>query len=147
MLPAKLDYLFVAEFKDGTRYYQDKRDRSLVEPLTRSAFYDVQQRLDEVTKFSLVGGGREHTVFLYDGHFETDGEIIVSHPSLGDLTKRRLIYFRRCEQTVKAGQAMPPKVVGYFIGWQANDEHGRNQQMVLEIPPLGLGRAKPKTKH
>ncbi len=141
-LPAHLDYLFIADFKDGTRIYQDKRDCSRIEPLTRSAFWDVQQRIAEVIRFTLgsVDGQRLHFVDLRDGHFETDGEIILN--PYGALTDYRLVYFRRVEEVFEAGARSYPRIVGYFFGWQANDEHGKNFQMMLEIPPLGLGGAR-----
>jgi hypothetical protein len=144
MLPAPLDYLFTAEFSDGTKLHQDRHDRSRVEPLTRSAFYDVLQRIAEVRRFSIESRDRRHlhVVDLTTGHFETDGQIICN--PYGQLTNYRVIYFRRCEQGFEQGWVMRPKIVAYFIGWQANDAQGRNQQMTLEIPPLGLGGSRLK---
>jgi hypothetical protein len=139
MLPAKLDYLFVADFKDGSRYFQTPADASVVHPLTKSAFWDVLQRLDEVKQFTLTDRHRqhEHSVFLDDGHFTTDGRIIAPDPGVGPLHNFRLIYFRRCQQRTEGGFHCRPEIVAYFIGWQANDPAGKNFKMMLQIKPLG----------
>jgi len=142
MLPPKLDYLFVADFQDGSRYFQTPADASVVHPLTRSAFWDVLQRFEEVKQFTLIDrhGQHEHTVNLDDGHFKTDGKIIPCPRN--DLHNFRLIYFRRTEQKLEQEVRKhhpKPYVVGYFIGWQANDPTDQNYKMVLEIPPLGRG--------
>lgn len=135
MLPAKLTYLFVADFKDGSRYFQNESDTSMSHPLTKSGFWDVLQRLDQVTKFTLTDSVHEHSVFLDDGHFKTDGEILVSPHK--ELTNYRLIYYRRCQQIVSNGLLERPKIVAYFLGWQANDFQGKNFQMLLRVPPSG----------
>ena len=142
MTPSRLDYLFVSDFKDGSRYFQTPADASVVHPLTRSAFFDVCQRLEDVKQFTLVDrhNQHEHTVFLEDGHFKTDGRIIPCPRS--DLINFRLIYVRRCQipqgMNVYEVDHEYNRVVAYFIGWQANQiRTGQNFQMLLEIPPLG----------
>ena len=137
MLPPKLDYLFIADFNDRSRYFQTPQDVSREHPLTRSAFWDVAQRLDQVTEFTLIDRHQqhEHTVFLSDGHFKSDGKIIVCPRN--DLNHFRLIYFRRVEHKFENEAQFKPYIVGYFIGWQANDANGRNFQMILQVPPLG----------
>lgn len=143
MLPQKLDFLFVADFFDGSRYFQNPNDASVRHPLTRSAFYDVAQRLDQVKVFTLIDRHRqhEHAVFLEDGHFKSDGHLFLPDPKVGEMFNFRLIYFRRCQVPQVMGARgvdfEPHKVVGYFIGWQANDAAGRNHKLVLRIPPLG----------
>ena len=132
MLPPKLTYLFTARFKDGTVIRQDRRDASQNHPLTRSAFYDVQQRLEEVASFSISDGENEHTVFLDDGHFLSNGSLIVSPH--GELTNYRLIYFRRNHVTLEGGHSVV-HVHRYFIGWHANDAKERHFEMKLEIDP------------
>jgi len=142
MLPAPFDYYFTAELRNGSRIHQDRFDRSKTEPLTRTAFWDVQQRISEVRRFNLISRDKRHLHFvdLLDGHFETDGQVIVS--PYGELTNYRPIYFRRCQQVWEGGVLSYPRIAAYFIGWQANDETGKNFQMSLEIPPLGLGPAR-----
>ncbi len=145
MLPPKFDYLFIADFSDGSRYFQTQADASVVHPLSRSAFWDVKQRLEEVKQFTLIDrhNQHQHTVFLDDGHFKTDGKIIPCPRS--DLTNFRLIYFRRAQQKLEQevrNHHPKPYFVGYFMGWQANRiSDNQNFQMVLEIPPLGMGKA------
>jgi hypothetical protein len=134
MLPPKFEYLFVAEFSDGTKLFQDRQDRSIEQPLTRSAFWDVQQKIargGKLVRFTLCNRRREHTVFLDDGHFKTDGQIICS--PYGQLTNYRVVYFRRCQQVWEDGVLSYPRVTSYFLGWQANDDAGKNFQMALEI--------------
>jgi hypothetical protein len=142
MLPPKLDYLFTATFRDGSVYHQTPADTSVEHPLTKSAFYDVLQRNSDVASFTLIDrhGQHQHTVFLSDGHFTTDGRVIPCPRS--DLTGFRLIYFRRVQHIREGGFQTKPYVQAYFIGWQANDASGKNFQMMLEIPPLGLGKPK-----
>ena len=135
MLSPKLDYLFTARFRDGTVIHQTPQDVSALEPLTRSAFYDVAQRLADVVSFTLTDGKHEHTVFLADGHFKTDGRIIPCPRS--DLINFRLIYFRQMQQAITGTFKHRPEVKLYVIGWQANDATGKNYQMHLEIEPSG----------
>jgi hypothetical protein len=134
MLPPILDYLFIARFKDGTAIHQTRYDVSTLEPLTRSAFYDVLQRLPEVESFTLTKGPREHTVYLKDGHFNSDGRILLNPH--GELTNFRLVYFRRVQQDTTGAHRERPEVKLYFMGWQANDASGKNYQMMLEIDPV-----------
>ncbi len=130
MHPTCFIYHFIARFFDGSIYQQNWSDSSVVHPLTRSAFWDVAQRLTQVRSFTLTNGIREHTVFLNDGHFKTDGREIVSPH--GQLTNYRLIYFRRVQQSIESGN-LTARVAFYFIGWQANDVNGKKYQMMLEI--------------
>lgn len=141
MLPSRFDYLFIARFRNGDECRQTQADASLAHPLTRSAFWDVLQRHADVETFTLVDrhAQHEHTVFLADGHFKTDGEIIpCPRPDLRDF---RVLYFRRCQQVWEGGILSYPRIVAYFIGWQANDADGNGFEMSLQIPPLGLGPA------
>lgn len=76
----KLNYLFEADFADGTTYHQGADDESINHPPDAegngpSAFRDVQDRMDEVKRFHLVHTetGTRYTVDLTDGHFEVNG--------------------------------------------------------------------------
>ena len=129
----KLEYLFTARFRDGSVIHQTPQDVSRLEPLTRSAFYDVLQRLPEVESFTLYNGRTGHTVFLTDGHFNSDGRILVNPH--GELTNFRLIYFRTVSQNMEGDTLKPARVTKYVIGWQANDAKGQNFQMKIEILP------------
>ena len=146
MLPAKLDYLFTAQLSDGSVIVQDRHDRSVTEPLTQSTFYDVRQRIAHVRRFFITSLDTRHLhlVDLTDGHFETDGTILTS--PYGELTNYRVVYFRRCQQILEGGTLLPPRITSYFIGWQANDSTGKNFQMSLEVPALGLGQARVNRK-
>lgn len=149
MLPPKLEYLFVADFADGSRYFQTPADRSVFHPLSKSAWWDVDQRIAEVVKFTLVDihNQHEHSVHLDDGHFISDGTHIPNTKAIdhGELTNYRVIYFRRTQQQIVLGpdgHVKRPFIIGYFIGWQANDVKEKCHKMMIEVPPLGMGQIK-----
>lgn len=135
MLPAKLDYLFTARFKDGSVYRQTLADRSVENPLTRSAYYDVEQRIGEVEEFTLRDRTHEHSVNLVNGHFKTDGQEVVA--ALDGLRDFELKYWRRVQQVLEGNFHQKTEIVGYFIGWVAKDEKGKSWKMIMEIKPSG----------
>ena len=105
----KLDFTFIAEYHNGQIYKQTPEDRSVKEPTTRSAFYDVEQ--EKVKRFSLTGKGHIITVDLTDGHFEVDGNKIYTNPPP---IKLNLLYSQRVLQTI--GELSEKR--RYYIGWQ-----------------------------
>ena len=130
-----LSYLFVCRFKDGTIIQQTAEDVSQKDS-TRSSFYDVMQRLEEVETFTLVKqDDRQHSfmVDLRDGHFEIDGvPFCVSSEELPNNVKFRLIYFHRHQHRVVQGQSLMGEApVQYFIGWQTNLLNGENVQQTI----------------
>jgi hypothetical protein len=75
-MPEKLKYLFVADYKDGSRFTQNDGDVSSVDPL-RSSFYDVLNGhgcppISEMARFSLSGDGHTYSVSLVDGTYTDD---------------------------------------------------------------------------
>ena len=145
-----MKYLFKAEFLDGTTYEQHPNDLSIAGEGFGSSFSDIIERVrnGEVKIFSLIS--KEHTglVDLQDGHFEVDGLLFEVSSDFNNtlLSSYRLIYFRRVRQcsqkivtldnelnpNVEDGE-MTSQIVGFRIGWQANDESGKNYQQILEI--------------
>lgn len=95
----RLDYLFEADFADGTTYIQGADDESLfhekdAEGNGPSAYQDVQDRMDEVIRFHLVGKGNRYSVDLTDGHFEVNGVAFwIERPPL-PLTNIELLFLR-----------------------------------------------------
>lgn len=134
-----LAYLFTCRFTDGTAIQQTQEDVSVADS-TRSAFYDVVQRLTEVETFTLIQqrSGRQHSfsVDLRDGHFEIDGVPFFSQAEeLPSVPKSyRLIYFHRHQHRVIQGQAMTGDAssVVFHIGWQATID-GKNFQSTIAV--------------
>ncbi len=95
----RLDYLFEADFTDGTTYFQGADDESLNHPKDAdgncpSSYKDVLDRADDVKRFHLVGKGNRYTVDLSDGHFEANGaSFFIDRPSI-PLTNIKLWYLR-----------------------------------------------------
>ncbi len=132
-----LAYLFECHFSDGTILQQTEEDLSAVDP-TRSAFYDVAQRLDDVEVFGLFNDDHTIVVDLRDGHFEIDGLPfkVVGQDELpeGD-HKFRLIYFRRHRHTVAMGEGLPEELahtIEFHVGWQTTID-GKNYQQTIAV--------------
>src|SRR4030067_1671035 len=91
-----LKYLFSVEYKDGSRFNQNKEDISSQDE-KRSAFFDVCQ--EEVVRFNLHGGGflvkDKFTVDLTDGHFEVMGVPFFMHDRALPLKDFKLIFHRK----------------------------------------------------
>src|SRR4051812_41703280 len=114
-----LAYLFECHFTDGSIIFQTQEDVSTVDP-TRSAFYDVVQKLDAVEVFGLVNDQNTYAVDLRDGHFELNGVPFEVHSGtqLPPDCVFRLIYFRRCRHTVTMGYSeMQDHSVEFHFGW------------------------------
>jgi hypothetical protein len=126
-----LAYLFTCCLKDGTCIQQTQADVSASDS-TRSAFYDVLQRIDEVETFRLTDGSHTYLVDLRDGHFEVDGvRFNAQSDELPGTAEYRLIYFHRhCHQVV--GGQMQGDLIEYYIGWQATID-GKNYKQMISV--------------
>lgn len=136
-----LRYLFEAHLKDGTVIRQTQDDQSTAEPLTRSAYFDVAQRLDEVELFGLYNEQHTYTVSMRDGHFEVDGVPFSAQPVASGVINEggrfELVYFRDHQQefvvtaSVGAdGQITESRTLGphyhqYRMGWNYFDPNGK----------------------
>src|ERR1035441_4286275 len=92
-----MKYLFQAHFADGSSITQTPEDISTLIP-TKSAFYDVLQREDDLISFGLFAAGHTYAVDLTDGHFEVDHNPFAAQDprtKLDPSSKFRLIYFRK----------------------------------------------------
>jgi hypothetical protein len=133
----KFKYLFEAHLSDGTLIQQTPEDISTTDP-TRSSFYDVQQRIDDVEFFGIYNEHNTYTVDLSDGHFEVNGEPFNAGDPQVQLptdAKFRLIYFRRNKLNFAAnceGMEQTSHEVSYFIGWQVTVD-GKNYQQTISV--------------
>ena len=125
-----LQYLFSVTSKDGTRYFQNKEDKSVTEPELRSSFYDVKQ--DEVQSFSVSDDNHTYAVGLSDGHFEVDGVTFFMHTDM-ELKDFRLVYYRQHTHSFNSNATELDHVIVYCLGWQTNDKEGKNVQRIMTI--------------
>lgn len=149
-LKPQLDYLFGAQFSDGSEYHQNADDTSVTG--AGSAFSDLVPRLEEITLFQLEGRGNRYLVDLRDGHFEVNGVPLVAGDPAVDIpidAKRRLIYFRRVHQTREddvqvighdeSGQPIYANLgqrnithVAYHLGYQCEVD-GKNHKVTISV--------------
>jgi hypothetical protein len=128
-----LDYLFVADFRDGTTIRQNADDQSATAP-ERSCFFDVleaQKQGKELIRFSLVG---EHTysIDLTTGRFQVDSASFAVDER--ELVNFRVLYFRVRDSHFSGVGVYQGYSVAYRIGFQANDKAtGENVQHYIEI--------------
>lgn len=127
MKPVNLKYLFGVRYSDKSEYFQTPSDTSLTDP-TRSAFFDVMKRYEDVEVFQLTGDGHKYLVDLRDGHFEIDGvPFWMDGPEDQPF---RLIYFRRHTHTLNAAFAELAHTIEYCFGWQTTAD-GKNHQQIM----------------
>ena len=124
-----MKYLFSALMNDGTTINQTQEDKSQTTE-GKNAFYDVLQRLEEVTAFALYNQETqdEYLVDLRDGHFEVNQIQLNLH--LEAIFNLRLIFFKRHVINFITREHYPVKFV---FGFQANDEAGKNVQFTMTV--------------
>jgi len=146
----QLDWLFVANFSDGSQIKQTHEDKSATrKDGTGSAFSDVLDREGE-----LIGFGLEHTdgkqwvfVDLVSGNFMVNGTPVQLHNQNFEAHKYPLglVYFRetRAERdmsgTVQDDLSVDYQntdnrhyVNKYFIGWKT-EVNGKQKQVTLAV--------------
>jgi len=132
-----LKYLFIAEYEDGSTFLQPEdnkcKDHDDTAKWNPSAFGDIDQ--DRLVKFHLVGEGHKYTVDLTDGHFEIDGvPFVATEQNFYVTNPLRLVYFREVRKEFDQNMVeMRQYVNRYFIGWQTNDENGKNVQQTIAV--------------
>lgn len=140
MADANLKYLFSCLMKDGTIIDQTQEDVSPTNS-EKSAFYDVNQRLDDVVQFILVSQESDpicYGVNLQTGEFLVNGHAFTAQDtSLTELPtdpQYRLIYFRRVKLHFNAATLeQTGKSIVYYIGWQTTDADGKNRQQTIAV--------------
>lgn len=149
-------YYFVAQYSDGEEYQQGADDVSIQLP-DKNAFYDIWYNpvkpLEDLVRFALLpADGHSLPVFAVNLKamcFEAAGAAFYPYNTIKQypngrqaslrLTDPRLIYFRINEATATinlengshSGGTL--KVVGYILGFQANDQDGENHQFIMRI--------------
>ena len=131
-----LKYLFEAAFNDGTWIKQTQADVSPNDP-SKSAFFDVLNRLDDVILFRIVSSTTTASVDLATGAFYVNGVTLQAQdptrPVPAD-AKRRLIYFRNVRQHLHINNADRTQStdVSFHIGFQAT-VNGENVQQTIAL--------------
>jgi hypothetical protein len=134
-----LKFLFEAHFSDGSQIQQTPEDISATDP-TKSAFYDVAQRLDDVVYFGIFNPSRPTETYVVDlknGHFEICGVPITAHQQSAENfppdTKFRLVYFRKVTRHFNPADMLETGVeMAFHIGWQCTVD-GKNVQQTIAV--------------
>lgn len=126
-----LKYLFVVEYKDGSKYQQNAEDKPVIAQ-RGSSFSDV--KIDEVARFYLVNYQYQFCVDLNDGHFEVNQVPFFMHDQGEGLKNFRLIFYRQHTHCFNMGTKQElTHDINYCIGWQTNNEKGENVKRIMEI--------------
>lgn len=115
-----MKYLFEAHLKDKTIISQTGEDLSKVDP-SRSAYFDVVQRLSEVELFGLYNATDTYVVDLRTGEFEYNDKPYLVHAlnptnNSNNMT-RELVYFRRVKVTKTPGIVEDAVSTEFHVGW------------------------------
>jgi hypothetical protein len=124
-----LDFTFIAELYNGTIIRQTPDDKSQLDPLNRSAYYDVLHVGNPVKKLSLIGKGHMFVVDLVDGHIEVDGNKLYPPKAIPQGATLKPIYYCQVQQRMGIEYELNPDgiqiekkvlkpITRYFIGWQ-----------------------------
>lgn len=141
-----LQYLFVAEFADGSTISQTPDDQSLLDA-AKPAIHDVLEysKSSALVRFHVTDGNIWYMVDLRDGTFEVNGIPFeafdpYNNPYVKLEGSLRLIYFPNTDIVQVVDQNSPKKVTGYkhsmrryFLGWQFTDKKGKNYQQTIAI--------------
>lgn len=129
-----LRYLFTAYLTDGTEIHQTPDDISTADPLTRSAFYDVIQRLADVVSFELTDKAENTwSVNLLDGSFMANGVQFRAEPTTNHIAIRpggtyTLVYYRDHTHTFGEDDSHV-----YRIGWVYVSPTGERFEQTIVI--------------
>lgn len=133
-----LKYLFKALFNDGTSIIQNLDDKPQIAK-EGSAFTDVNLRLNDVIKFTLLDLNSQEVVSvnLEKGYFQFAGgpPFLAIDPSIQipPDTKFKLIYFRRYRHTITPIGVTGQIPTEYHIGYQFNKDDIAYKQTIAII--------------
>lgn len=133
----QLDYLFTAEYEDGSIFVQplDNKSKNHDDNAEHnpSAYSDIDQ--DKLVRFTLTGKGHVYSVDLKTGFFTIDDvQFTAADQNFVPCNPLRLIYFREIRKTFNVEMDEIDHYVNrYFIGWQTNDEEGKNIQHTIGV--------------
>lgn len=137
----ELNYLFIAEYIDGTLFKQTPEDKSKIDS-SRNCYYDVLQSGKKIRRFSVVGKGNQITVDLGNGVFYINGlPVLLESEKLPCLPQKfELIWYHQVtrDQNVtfekKTGKVLKtedmPEFREYFVGWKCNINGKSYQQKI-----------------
>jgi hypothetical protein len=115
--------MWIAHYNDGTELRQFSEGRE-------NLFKDIDQ--SKLTVFELGVDSKLYKVFLTDGSFEINGELI-SFENFGIMNEFELIYFRRVRQNI--GSSTEAEVLN-CVGWKTNID-GHCFRRILKISETG----------
>jgi hypothetical protein len=143
-----LKYLFAAHFADGSEIIQTPADQSVLEPGVRSAYFDVERRVESgipLVSFALFNDAGVFAVDLRDGHFEvkvilpTGGVLAIPFTALPTAAPHlppggtfSLIYFRDHQQDIissREGSTLGEHRHSYRLGWR----YGEHAQTIVVV--------------
>lgn len=130
-----MKFLFECHFNDGTVLQQTEEDVSKIDP-TRSAFYDVVQRNDDIAVFGIFNDQNTYAVDLRDGSFLVNNAKFTI-PALVEkdpLLKFQLVYFRRhFHMTIMGSQPSEDlsHQVEFHLGWKTTVDDKEIQQTII----------------
>ena len=127
-----LEYLFEANFDDGTAIQQTQADESVTGK--GSAFTDVLNK-EGLWLFSVrnTHSGSGVSVDMQSGTFMVNGQMLQLHDQYFDPSPHelKLIYFRETHVT-RTGDDVRQYVNRYFVGWETIVE-GKKHKAVMAV--------------
>ena len=141
-----LEYLFIAQFNDGSIIEQNPQDLSTIDP-TRNCYYDVLQEVVKgkvIRKFSLSGRDNIISVDLKTGLFLVNGiTFLLESEKLPQVPEKfNLIWYHQVSQSqnitfdeasgeVSSRENLPERRE-YFIGWHCRI-NGRDYKQKIAV--------------
>jgi len=133
-IPLKIHWL--AQFSDGSQLKQFETNGK------ENLFRGVLNRQNDLVKFILFHTKKSlrFTLDLKLGVIYINA-LQMPQPELlsdvDDKNRKRLIYFRRCKMEIgQLGQQIKTNVI-YFLGYQWNNETGKNFKRIIQISESG----------
>ncbi len=139
-------FLFTAEFSDGTVYHQNSQDKSIYGLV--NCFSDIQAHGKKIVKFVMVGCGHVYILDLVWGSLDIDGQKIWPPVEIYPGMPIKLIYQRVSQQSITNTMEVQKRngilglvgieskqksnCVGYLIGYEF-PRNGKNVQWTMKI--------------
>jgi len=129
----KLSFHWLAIFNDGTMLAQ-------IENGVENRFQIVKDRFDDLVGFILHNKDNS-SVFVVDllkGQLKFGPMYSLEGEETKEVKKNiRLIYFRRNQIILSQNGAQMDHIIEYHLGFQYQDEEGKNKQTVIKIDSKG----------
>jgi hypothetical protein len=129
---SELIFFWIALFKDNTKIEQFNEDG------TEHKFKEVQEKMKDLAYFNLTNKeGKFFTVDLLKGIIGYNDLVLPYREVKEKKNNIRLIFFRRHTiHMTEAGHPIDHTII-YHLGYQWNDESGKNRQIILKIDEQG----------